>query len=547
MISVTGCKDQVLNKKPTQSFTEQDIWNDIDLVKKFVWNNYNALGGWGINASGGLDLPASVTDNAYILFDYGAWATNTGNLSPDNMGTWGNRWQDDYSYIRNTNIFFNRIDEVEGNDAVKKRLKGEMKFIRAWCYADLVNLFGGVPVIEKPFELNDDFKVKRKSYQESVNWIVKELDAAKDMVPKTVSSNEWGRVTKGAVLALKSRVLLIAASKLHDPGTEPSGSLYDYDKSSKWQDASDAAKAVIDLNQYSLVDVTNWKEYQQMFLHNNSEIIFAKPHHPQYRQRYSNIDNVNTPNGYHGWSGNCPIQNLVDDFQMKDGKSIDESPMYNPSPDSVYENREMRFYADIVYQGATYRGRKTEFYLPGGQDSQDGPEYWNYARTGYTMRKHMDESIDFKQVNPTTPKIFFRLAEIYLNYAEAQFHLGNEGVAREYVNKIRNRVKLPDISSSGADLLNDIRHERRIELCFEGYHRFNDLRRWMIAEDRLNIDAKGIAWKKVDDQGKLSLNGDLTYEFITAQERNFKKRMYYLPIPRSEIEKTDLKQNWGYK
>jgi hypothetical protein len=179
-------------------------------------------------------------------------------------------------------------------------------------------------------------------------------------------------------------------------------------------------------------------------------------------------------------------------------------------------------------------------------DSKDGPTGWNYAQTGYTMRKHMDESVDFLKTASTTPEIYFRLAGIYLNYAEAEYHLDNEDIARKYVNKIRNRVHLPDIHSSGQELLKDIRHERRIELTYEQYHRFNDLRRWMLAEKELSKDAKGIAWKKVNGQGELSDDGKLTYNFITAQHRSFKKRMYYLPIPKSEIEKTDLQQNWGY-
>ena len=89
----------------------------------------------------------------------------------------------------------------------------------------------------------------------------------------------------------------------------------------------------------------------------------------------------------------------------------------------------------------------------------------DYTRTGYTMRKFQDETIDFNSEYSSRPWIYFRLAEIYLNYAEIQYELGNEGIAREYVNKIRKRVHLPDIESSGNDLLEDIRHERRIELC----------------------------------------------------------------------------------
>lgn len=542
---LTSCKDQVFNQSPIQSFGENQVWSDIELVKKYVWNNYNAFGGWGVDTDGSVEMPASLTDDAYILFDYGLWVYNTGKINPTNMGAFASMWGTNYKYIRNVNIFMSRIDDVEASEAVKKRLKGEMKFIRAWCYAELANWFGGVPILTKVFKLHSNYAVERASYEETINYIVQELNEAKNMVPETVAPEEWGRVTKGAVLALKSQVLLYAASKLHDPSSKPSGPLYTYDKPDKWKAAAEAAKAVIDMAQYSLVQVDNWQDYQNMFLHKTPEIIFAKPRSSQYSQE-TNIGLINTPNGYGGWSGNVPVQDLVNSFQMKDGKPIDESPLYNPSPSTIYKNRELRFYANIVYQGASYRGRETEFYLPGGLDSPDGPQAWNYARSGYAMRKHMNESVDFKATNPKTPTIYFRLAEFYLNYAEAQYHLGNEAIAREYVNKIRNRVHLPDIHSTGKELLKDIRHERRIELVFEGFHRINDLRRWMRAENQLSEDATGIAWTKVNAQGEPTVGGDLVYEIVNVQNRNFKKRMYYLPIPQSEINKTDLKQNWGY-
>jgi hypothetical protein len=459
------------------------------------------------------------------------------------VGIWGR----DYQFIRNVNIFLKHIDQVPASESVKNNLKGQMLFIREWEYAHLLNFFGGVPIITKVFKLNGNLNSeKRDSYQRGITWVVNQLNKAVKLVPKTVPEDQWGRITKGAVLALKSRVLLYAASKLHDPSAFSSDSLYSYDKSDKWGNAAKAAKAVMDLNQYHLVQVANWKDYQQMFLHKTAEIILARPQNSQFTQEV-NLQQMSVPNGYGGFSGNCPTQGLVNAFQMKDGKSIEDSPLYNPSPTTIYKNRELRFYADIVYNGAMYRGRKVDFYIPGGKDSPDGPSGWNYARSGYTMRKHMDESVSFQSTNPTTPIIFFRLAGIYLNYAEAEYHLGNESIAREYVNKIRERVHLLDIHSSGKQLLKDIRHERRIELVFEGYNRFNDLRRWMLAQKYLSKNAKGIQWKKVDNQGSLSPNGKLTYSIITNQKRNFKKRMYFLPIPRAEIEKTGMKQNRGYK
>jgi hypothetical protein len=541
IIAFTGCEKEVLDKESKSSFTDADIWNDINLVEKLVFSSYNGLGGWGRYNSGSIFSVAS--DEAFMLFDYGYWPLNSGTIDASNMGAFATSWRDGYSTIRNINMFLGRIDQVPGADQEKVgRLKGEMKFIRAKAYADLINFYGGVPLITNVYGLQDEFKEERASYQDCVNFIVKELDEAKEMVPLTVSADNWGKVTQGACLALKSEVLLYAASELHDPATTPNGPLFDYPQDNKWQQAADAAKAVIDMNQYSLVPAGTWQDYTKIFLSPNAEIIFGRSYSAEFN--HPNIDKINTPNGYHGWSGNIPTQNLVDDFEMENGKKIAEAGSgYDPA--NPYQGRDPRFYASIVYQGADYRGRKTEFHLPGGLDSRDGPESWNYATTGYAMRKFMDESVDFNKGLGKQPYIFFRLAEVYLNYAEAQYHLDNEVEAREYINKIRARVRMPAISSSGPQLLEAIRHERRIELCFEA-KRYFDVRRWMIAAETDNKNATGVEWKKVNANGELSPAGTLQYKTVTAQQRSFLPRMYYMPIPLSEINKTDLQQNPGY-
>lgn len=535
MMALTGCME-VLNKESKSSFTEEDIWSDINLVEKLVFSSYDALGGWGWPQEGAGGFLSTASDEAYMLFDYGFWPVSSGAIDANNMGVFANSWRDAYSSIRNINIFLSRVDEVEGADAVTvERLKGEMKFIRAKNYADLIHFFGGVPLVTGIYGLDDEFSAERASYEACVDFIVKELDEAIEMVSATVTADNWGKVTKGACLALKSEVLLYAASKLHDPSTTPNGPLYDYTKSDKWQQAADAAKAVIDLNQYSLVPTATWEEYTKIFLGSNSEIIFARPYSSEFA--HSRIDLVNTPNGYHGYSGNVPVQALVDAFEMNNGKMIDD-PSSGYDPENPFEDRDPRFYAGIVYQGAHYRGRETEFYLPGGLDSRDGPESWNYAVSGYTMRKFMDEGLDFTKGVGSQPYIFFRLAEIYLNYAEALYHVGNEEEARHYINLIRARVHMPPISTSGDQLLQDIYHERRIELCFED-HRFYDVRRWMIAEETLGKNATGVEWSK-------SADGTLTSRPVNVQIRNFEPRMYYIPIPLDEVNKTGLTQNPGY-
>jgi hypothetical protein len=539
---LTGCEKQVLDKKPLNAFSEEDVFSDLNLTKMYVNSLYNSLPMYcfwrGTNSID--DFPA-MSDEAYTL--HGDHTYLQGELSPDQTGIFGSVWSK-YSEIKDLNIFFEKIEGVEGDEDEINRLIGEVKVIRAWVYFILTDCFGGVPLITKTFGLSDDFEVPRSNYQECIDFVLSELEAAKDMLPMEVSADEFGRLTKPTVLALKSRILLYAASKLHDPAAHSFGVFFNYNQTNKWQKASDAAKAVIDLNLFSLVEVDTWQEYHDMFLSNNSEVIFAVPRHVMYGE---NIEEELIPNGYVGWSGLNPTQEFVDNFQMSDGLPISESPLYNPSPGTFYLNKEMRFYSTIMYNGLQWQGRDVQFYIPNGRDSKQGPQPHDASLSGYTLRKFLNESTDFRNERSESPAIQFRLAEIYLNYAEAEYYLGHENVAREYINKVRTRVKLPAITSSGAELLEDLRYERKMELCFENGHRWSDIRRWMIAGVELNKDCDGIQWKYVDASGNLDPFGTLDYELIPVIDRVFlPDRMYYAPIPRSEMNKTDLVQNPGY-
>lgn len=553
--TLSGCTDNLLDLSPTTSISDADVWEDIGLVQKYVTNTYNGIN-WPTAVSGTNPVfTDALTDNSVCRYDYGTWPYAEGHATSTDAGIFNDIWGQMYGNIQKVNVFLSKIEAVDAEEEVKQSLIGQERFIRAWNYAQLVELYGGVPLITEPSDLSADFsKVKRNSYQECIEFIVSELDKviSNAQIPEVATGGDLGRVDKAAARAKKSEVLLYAASKLHDPGSEPGGPLFDYDVASKWQDAADAAKAVIDMPQFSLVQVSNAKDYQDLFLHTNSEIIFQRVTNSQF-SHLGSLDQKFSPNGLKtpaSISTYNPTQNIVDEFQMKDGKSIEESAMYDPSPATIYKNRELRFYADIVYNGAEYRGETMQFYLPDGNQSQYGPGgAGQYSLTGYTVRKYMDESYDWTSPEKAvTPRIYFRLAEIYLNYAEAEYHLGHEDVAREYVNKIRNRVHLPDISSSGQQLLKDIMHERTIELFFEDRY-FYDARRWMTAEASFK-DALGISWKYVDADGKLispsQPGARLTYSIVTAQERSFPARQYYAPIPLAEIQNSSIEQNPGY-
>ncbi|RKE56953.1 RagB/SusD family nutrient uptake outer membrane protein [Sphingobacterium detergens] len=524
----TSCTDY-LDVKPLDSFTGEAIFSDVSLTEAYVNKRYTELrdgfGNFGLRY---------ISDEAYHNFNSGnPYLYNRGEVTADQFGDYST-WNAYYEGIKNCNIFFDNIAQLKADKAKVDRLIGEMTFLRAFFYADLVARFGGVPLITKTFDLNSDMMVPRNTYDECIDFIVKELDKAANFLPLSYEGKDFGRATKGAALALKSRVTLYAASAYWNPSNDKS----------KWQKAADAAKAVLDLNQYQLDP-----NYKQLFTSNKSkEIIFMKQFNTEFGHSF---DWTDSPNGFTGWSRTCVLQDMVDAYEMEDGSMPSAQQYQDGKP---WEGREPRFYASVVCDGQQFRGREIEFYVSStgnransGKDSEFGIDDWNASKTHYTIRKFMDESLR----NPwndksAQPWIYMRLGEIYLNYAESQYQLGNEEAARTYINKIRERARggkagiLPAITSTGAALLGKIEQERRIELAFED-HRFFDVRRWKIAEQTENKPARKITIVR-DDQTKKK-----SYKIEVLQERKFFPQHYLLPIPRSEIQRNALlKQNPSY-
>ncbi|WP_026231798.1 RagB/SusD family nutrient uptake outer membrane protein [Neolewinella persica] len=556
LIGTFGCEKDILETRPGNTYSEADIYANIDLTQSLVDYTYNVTENWGLNVDNWWTRRIGIenaSDETWFHFVPQGYRITRGQIQPNNMGFWTQKWSQYYRYIGTANDFLSKIDQSPVAQSDPERvatLKGEMKYLRANAYARLINLFGGVPLFDTPFELTDDFNIPRAAYQECVDFIVRELDEAVGLLPAGPRNGvEFGRVSRGACLAMKSRVLLYAASELHDPATAPNGPLYDYDKSNKWQEAADAAKAVIDLNEYSLVPVTTADDYQKLFLTPNSELIFARPFSPDFANTPGDFntlpDKAQSPVGAGGWGLSNPTHNFVQDFKMANGLRIDAAGSGYDDAD-LYTNRELRFYANILYQGASFKGNELEYWSPGGTESREAPGPNHYAATGYNQRKFLDESIVIDQEQSASrPYPLARLPEIYLNYAEALYHLGREPEARTYVNLVAGRVGLPEITTSGEALLEDIQYERQMELFVEG-HRFFDTRRWMMA-DRMNEDIMGIQWEKRNAAGELDPSGALTrLGPLLIEDRMFNPTFYYLPIPFAEVEKAGLEQNFGY-
>ena len=448
-------------------------------------------------------------------------------------------------------------------------MKGEVFFLRAYLYHNLVSMYGGVPIIKKSFGLTDDFLVTRDSYENSVKAIVSDLDSAALLLPLSYSGINKGRATKGAALALKSRVLLHAASDLFNSNGAWAGGfankeLIGYvggDRAARWQAAKDAAKAVIDLGVYSLYQPNPAnaeqaaKNYGDIFIaKETSEDIFVRYFTAKTDENWDgyNPGLYNNPNGWHGWGSNTPLQQFIDLYEMSDGTRFDWT---NAAHKTVpYQNRDPRFYASILYNGAKWRPRQadaagrdpigivqTAYYVKPdgtvipGLDTRNGPlEDWNGTYTGYYMRKFIDPSVNAQYDKQEQPWRYIRYTEVLLNYAEASLGLGQETEAKAYLNMIRKRAGMPDITASGAALLSQLRNERSIELAFED-HRYFDVRRWMTAPQAYQ-DGKGISIRQKTDAAGTPT--DLpTYSIINAQSRAWNPRFYFFPIKLDEINR----------
>ncbi|MBZ5855521.1 RagB/SusD family nutrient uptake outer membrane protein [Flavihumibacter profundi] len=539
----TGCT-KVLDKAPLDSYTDQSVWSDLTLTEAFADNIYNLLPtstyDWG-NSINRSYILSCASDEGFNKFDYAGVRSviTKGILSPDNAGDF-DIWAKNYYHIQNANLLLSKIDGVPGDESTRNRIKGEVTFLRAYAYYQLVSDYGGVPLVKTPFDLNSDFTVPRSSYEECVKFIVDELDLAAQLLPASNNSSNIGKVTSALAMAIKSRVLLYAASAQWNPTNDRA----------KWEAASAAAKAVIDLGQFALYT----GNYADIFTTFNEELIGVKLSGKQYNwNAFDGVEMMSYPSGFHGWAAFAPTQNLVDAFGMADGKSIaDAGSGYNPQ--KPYTNRDPRFYADIVYDGrplgnpayVDYRvsstnptGTQAEFY-EGGLDSPQGLDTWNNSETRYTFRKYMDTTYDFNATTQTNKFwILSRLGEIYLNYAEAEFHLGREDNARKYLDLIRQRAGIANpLTESGAALEKRIQNEREVELCFEG-HRYYDVRRWKIAEATQNVDIGQVIINRAAD-------GTKTYTYQTLEQRIFQPANYLLPIPKTEINRTSLQQNPGY-
>ncbi len=601
MVFILSCDKDSLNTKPLDKISSAATWADGALSEAFIFNVYSFLGYGGFEEQ----ALAGYTDEA--MFTHSGRNINTfteGSESPANVAwqsatyEWGNM----YLAIRQANVGLENLPKATFADAkLKEKLIGEAYFLRAYYYQQLLRFYGGVPLISKPYGLNEDYTAARNTYDECVKFIVSDLDNAIKLLDG--KSTVAGRASKISAMALKARVLLYAASDLHDGPTVKAKSsilggyskldLIAYtsgDRASRWQAAKAAAKAVLDATKGYKLDLSapasaedGKNNYVSIAMGGQSgvgdaaaasELIFQRTHTALYTQEDNwplggiHYGINNGPNGYHNWAGNTPIQQLVDDYEMMDGSKFDWSkPEHKAAP---YENRDPRFYATVLYDGSNWKPRpsdvvaldpanqiQTGYYDDGaggkinGIDTRESAiENWNGSRTHYYTRKFIDPNpslADNQSSAQVIPWPFIRYTEMALSYAEACIETNDETEARLWINKIRFRAGMPAISDAGAALKDRLRNERRIELAYEE-HRYHDARRWMIAPTTvgrgikaINVEAKlkaGATARKPYRFDKSVYNYIYTVEDNTSNEtRKWNDKMYYRVLTRDEVSR----------
>lgn len=534
-----------LDREEDSFIDKTATFDSYNRTKQYLTYAYTLLPD-GLNRFSREAMLASATDDA-------EFAIESAEIQQLNNGSWNalnnpddvwNRYFSGISkcctLLENTNhvnLDISRLDpdkQVEYANSLKdiRMWRAEARFLRAYFHFELLKRYGPIPIVTSTLSINGNYEnTPRPTMKEVVDFIAKECDIAADTLELTPWRNvndAFGRATKGAALALKSRLLLYAASPLYVDFGDTNEANKPTDVA-LWKSVADAAKAVIDLNQYELAS-----SYADLFKNDfqNKEYIFVR----RYAAN-SDFEKSNFPVSFGGKGGTNPSQNLVDDYEMLDGTPFDwNDPAKAAQP---FENRDARLGATILMNMAPFKGKKVATY-PEGADASPNP---NATKTGYYLRKFLNEDVNIQTGGSSSGHVvpLFRLAEIYLNYAEAlnECDPTNPDIAL-YLNKVRNRASLPNVSALSQEQMRAvIQHERRVELAFEE-HRSWDVRRWKIASSTLGAPLMGV-------QIERKPLGGYTYMPVKVEQRVFQPKMYWYPIPQSEVLKLkQWKQNNGW-
>lgn len=564
---LTSC-DSLFRDAPLNKISEKSVWGNPQLLDEYE-------NSWYRNMSNGFDTYVATislmkSKSRYFMPWFGDQITvgkssyftgGYGDLLKGNekqITNWASvTWSKYFTQIQYINTLLENLGEISNGDQ-KNRIIGEAHFMRGYYYYMLWRMFGGVTLIDHTYNpLIKEEKFPRASYQQMVDFIVAEADEAAKYLPKAHATTETGRATKGAALMLKAKTYLWAASEVFQNKDEELTYLGFADDQSHimLEKAKKAYEELFALNQYSLIPIpaTTQDEikeaYRNIFLTKNSQESILELQHSDdgdFANKFGHkLDRDAASPFFTGvTAAYTPTQNHVDEYGMQAGKTYD--------PQHPYDNRDYRFYANVLYDGCTYRNHVMDIHYTDNKAGADLTPYGSaysagVSKTGYYMGKFVDPSQTIDNNSTYGSKqnfIIWRFAEALLDYAEVCYALGNTDLAEEYVNKTRQRVHMPDIENPTLD---DIKNERRVEMAFEETT-YWDLFRWGVAEQKMNGSTNPLKAMRID---VTTVNGEVTNTKYTISNLNkspssvryFAPKQYYLPIPWSEIKYNEIPQN----
>lgn len=552
LLFVVASCEEALDQQPLDAPSDETFFSNQAELTLAINGVYRDLY-W---RSGGMPYPLTLdnaTDLGFLRSDFSGMQTYSRGAHTSETSGFAETWERMYSGINRANnllVNMERAQEVVSEDFYT-RIQAEARFLRAYFYSWLIQLYGDVPYVTEIPSNIDDAKVARTPKAEVYANIIDDLDFAAQNLPESWGGSEEGRATQGAALALKARIALM---------------------NEEYEVAAQAAQEVIDAQVYSL-----HPNYAELFTYageRSVEVILDMPFLVGFLD--TPIPREQGPRNTSCWSRFVPSQFMIDSYECVDGLPIDESPLYDPA--NPFENRDPRLDASIIRPQSLFATYVFETHpdsvetwqiVDGIQKRVANQDVTNpfASFTGYLWRKYTsEEDLPINRQNSQLNFILMRYAEVLLTYAEAKIEMGQvDNSVLDAINAVRARAYQVDPSQTGEypaitttsveELRTIVRRERKVELADEGF-RMLDIHRWGIADHVMSgtlvgrpkgayVDLNTVP--EIDEFGHPNYGG-MADLYRAVDERTFDPDKDYLwPIPQKDMDvNNQLEQNPGY-
>ncbi|MDB5090054.1 MAG: rane protein [Mucilaginibacter sp.] len=527
----TACKKDFLSREPQDAYSNASLWtsaSDASAALAGVYNgqsvNYADEGSGWADATWIVYLDCA-SDNGYNQYPWeGFQAYGNGSVNPST----GDASAYNYTGITRANFFLANIGKTPMDATLKANMIAQVRFIRAYQYFLMSQLYGDVPLVTTLLSPAEAIASVRTPKADVIKFILSELAAAAADLPASNNSGD-GHITKGAAFALKARVDLFNGNY---------------------------ADCVTDCQEVTKLGYSLYPSYSDLFRmtaqFNNPEIIASVQYVENPSANSNGVLGVMPSNSSGGWSSIDPTQNLVDAYDMDNGKPITD-PASGYDATNPYAHRDPRLAATILYPGAPFKqaGASTNTYYD--PLSPSSPDYYasgnNTSPSAYVVKKFTSNLSDFDNLFQSGLNMtVLRYAEVLLSDAEAKIELGKiDASVYADINLVRARAGMPPVDqtvyNNQTTLRALVRNERRVEFAFEGI-RFFDIQRWKIGSEAMSGTIYGAKTGTIDPAtGKYAPTGAP----LKLETRTFADKNYLWPIPQSEIDiDKNLKQNPGY-